>query len=156
MRDSCNCLWWRFRSCLMLRGVVTGTSSGSPCMAKYPLVILTGSKPWSMPLKPNYQTWLFHDCSMTVPFRAFRILVGGTIPFRSIPDFSNPWQARHYVSLYTKPVMELRKYRVMSRKWGHELYLVIPGNVILWSTKSHVWQTHFQNDASALHYSQYP
>ena len=23
----------------MLRGVVTGTSSGSPCMAKYPLVI---------------------------------------------------------------------------------------------------------------------
>ena len=26
---------------------------------------------------------------MTVPFRAFRILVGGTVPFRSVPDFSN-------------------------------------------------------------------
>jgi len=29
------------------------------------------------------------DCSVTVPFRAFRILVGGTVPFRSVPDFSN-------------------------------------------------------------------
>ena len=28
-------------------------------------------------------------CSVTVPFRAFRILVGGTVPFRSVPDFSN-------------------------------------------------------------------
>ena len=24
-----------------------------------------------------------------VPFRTFRILVGGTVPFRSVPDFSN-------------------------------------------------------------------
>ena len=66
----------------MLRGVVTSTSSGLPCMAKYPLVIdreqaMINAIEAKLATKP--------DCSMTVPFRAFRILVGGTIPFRSVP-----------------------------------------------------------------------
>ena len=34
---------------------------------------------------------------MTVPFHAFRILVGGTVPFRSVPDFSN----HHYTYMPT-------------------------------------------------------
>ena len=77
----------------MLRGVVTGTSSGSPCMdatsflyttlairkGKYPLIIdreqaMINAIEAKLP-NPG--------CSVTVPFRAFRILVGGTVPFRS-------------------------------------------------------------------------
>ena len=30
-----------------------------------------------------------HCAVPVVPFRAFRILVGGTVPFRPVPDFSN-------------------------------------------------------------------
>ena len=73
----------------MLRGVVTGTSSGSPCMdaisflyttlairKEYPIVIYR--KHWSKPYDHNVET------NLTLPFRAFRILVDGTVPFRSV------------------------------------------------------------------------
>jgi len=34
---------------------------------------------------PGYARPCRRHCSVTVPFRAFRILVGGTVPFRSVP-----------------------------------------------------------------------
>ena len=46
-------------------------------------------------LKPNY-------CSVTVPFRAFRILVGGTVPFRSVPFRSVPDLSNHHWSVLSK------------------------------------------------------
>ena len=88
----CTLLEWKvWLARLMLREVVTGTSSGSPCMdatsllyttlairkAKYPLVI---DREQAM-IKLCH--WSLYN--WTVPFRAFRILVGGTVPFRSVP-----------------------------------------------------------------------
>ena len=50
--------------------------------AKYPLVI---DREQSMINAIEGKLPLFRDCSVTVPFREFRILVGGTVPFRSVP-----------------------------------------------------------------------
>ena len=90
MRDNCNCLWRRFQSCFMLRGVVTGTSSGSPCMDATSFLYTTLAIRKEYPLVIDREQAMINAIeaklpNLTVPFRAFRILVGGTVPFRSVP-----------------------------------------------------------------------
>ena len=69
-------------------------------------------------LKPNY-------CSVTVPFRAFRILVGGTVPFRSVPFRSVPdlSTCNHHWSVHACAFWRW----LAGRPWASQSRYLVPG-----------------------------
>ena len=74
------------------------------CKAKYPLVIDR-----EQAMKPNYQTWLFCDCSVPCVNPYFS-RQNRSISFRSIPDFSNYLLATKCNALFWEIIISYRFY----------------------------------------------
>jgi len=66
------------------------------------------------------------DCSLTVPFLAFLILVGGTIPFRSVPDFSN------HRYLYEYSILKLVQVSLVPRPSNARAHFPCPSITETW------------------------